>query len=217
MRIPLFAPHNAIMGALLPTYVGEEQLMAFPMILPKEWIEFPPKTLCRHRDDRRHGERTLRAAAHRPSPQLWWRQSGSWIPRLLRHRGYGAEGHANRHSTQSTSIWTTSICCPSFPDPITSWLAAPSSNALTRSSAHYRTAIIHFARSPTPPRSWRKGTQPGPLAKSYWGGSLTQSIARSSSLPIALNAYRRYWLPSPGTRIVLPAKNGSASLVSSAV
>jgi hypothetical protein len=45
MRIPLFAPHIAVLGALLPAYVGEEQLVAFPMILPMGWIE-SPQYLC---------------------------------------------------------------------------------------------------------------------------------------------------------------------------
>jgi hypothetical protein len=45
MRIPLFAPHIAVLGALLPTYAGEEQLVAFPMILPMGWIE-SPQYLC---------------------------------------------------------------------------------------------------------------------------------------------------------------------------
>jgi hypothetical protein len=45
MRIPLIAPHIAILGALLPSYPGEEQLVAFPLILPMGWIK-SPQYLC---------------------------------------------------------------------------------------------------------------------------------------------------------------------------
>jgi hypothetical protein len=45
MRIPLFAPHIAVLGALLPSYPREQQLVAFPLILPMGWIE-SPQYLC---------------------------------------------------------------------------------------------------------------------------------------------------------------------------